>query len=520
MSDKVLALRGAVAATASRRRLVVISALLGTGAVLAAVGLLTTSGYLISRAAQRPEILSLTIAIVGVRFFGILRALLRGDLLRRFVGDVDQLQDLYLRALTPPLIALFSGIVAVAIATLILPLAGLTLALMLLVGALVAPALTRVAARRAGQRQSATRAALRTDLLEIVEGGAELFVAGRGEDWLQRCRDSDAELRRLQRRDALSGGLASGLSTGLAVAAAVAVTAVSIPAVTSGELNGVMLAALALLALASFEAVTPLGAAANSIDACAEAAHRIETVTEAPAAVEFPAQSKMPASGSPADGVAETLSVRDLSYGFGERPLFRGLSFDLASGTATALVGASGSGKSTLAELLVRFRDPWTGTILLGGRELRDLSEVDLRTTVRLAPQDAHLFTANLRENMAIGRPTADDEEILAALTMAGLGPWLAELPQGLDTFLGEAGATVSGGQRQRIAAARVLLSQAPIQIFDEPTAHLDPDGAADMLETLARSAHEQGTAVLVITHELTDPGNFDQVIDLELYRT
>lgn len=558
MSARVEALRGAVAATATRRRLVLVSILLGTGSVIAAVGLLTTSGYLISRAAQRPEILSLTLAIVGVRFFGTIRALLRygerlashelafrsladlrvtffrrlaplvpaglpgigrADLLRRFVGDVDRLQDLYLRALAPPAIALASGVVAVLVAALILPEAGLVLAVMMLLGGLVAPLLTRLSARSAGRRQAGARAALARDLLEIVEGAAELKVAGRGEHWLQRCRRSDAELRRIQRRDALSGGLAAGLSTGLAVAAAVAVTAAAIPAVEDGRLGGVMLAALALLALGSFEAITPLGTAAAEIDACADAALRIQAITTAEPPVEYPRPAPGDPEPKPAAGPV-TVSLESLSFGYGSLPpLFSGLAAELEPGTVTALVGASGSGKSTLAELLVRFRDPRAGRIALNGRDIRKLSEAELRATIRLAPQDSHLFTATLRENLLIGRRDADDAALHETLGRVGLGPWLAELPEGLDTFLGEAGARVSGGQRQRIAAARVLLSAAPVQIYDEPTAHLDPEGGAELVRTLSDSARAAGHTVLLITHEPDRRAGLDQIIDLERFR-
>lgn len=217
----------AALATRNRWKLFTISVLLGTGTVLAAVGLLTASGYLISRAAERPEILSLTVAIVGVRFFGVSRALLRygerltshdlafrtltdlrgrfferliplvpagldgsrrADLMSRFVGDVDRLQDLYLRALSPPLVAIFCSVFCVALASIILPVAGLVLAVMLLLGGLAAPALTRWAARTAGRRQSRARGLLAMDLHEIAVGGAEIAVAGRESDWLERSR--------------------------------------------------------------------------------------------------------------------------------------------------------------------------------------------------------------------------------------------------------------------------------------------------------------------------------------------
>ncbi|MEX2105394.1 MAG: thiol reductant ABC exporter subunit CydC [Solirubrobacterales bacterium] len=542
------ALRRAVAATRSRRRLLWLSVALGAGAVLAAVGLLTTSGYLISRAAQRPEILALGVAIVGVRFFGISRALLRyaerlashdlafrtltdlraqfferlvplvpggvsdlrrGDLLSRFVGDVDRLQDLYLRALGPPIVAVLAGGIAVSVAALILPVAGLALALMLLAAGVLAPALTRWSARAAGRRQAGARAALGAELVEIASGSAEIAVAGREREWIERSERASASLARLQRRDALSGGLAVGLGTAIAAGGAVLMTAVAIPSVESGALAGVMLAALALLAMGAFEAVAPLGAAAASVDACAGAALRIEGVLDREAPVREP-ESPLPL------GPGGDLELRGVRYRYEEEGpwVLDGADLRLAPGRSVALLGPSGCGKSTLAELAVRFRDPVEGGILLGGTDLRAAAGEEVRSAVRLAPQDAFLFTTSLRDNVAIGRADAGDGEIVAALEAVGLGEWLASLPEGLATEVGEAGAQVSGGQRQRIAAARLFLAQARFLIFDEPTAHLDPAGAAALQGALAGLA-DNGPGVLVITHEAHDLSMFDEVLSL-----
>jgi thiol reductant ABC exporter CydC subunit len=543
-------LRRAIAATLPRRRLLALSVLLGAGAVLASVGLLTTSGYLISRAAQRPEILALGVAIVGVRFFGISRALLRyaerlvshdlafrtltdlrsrffarlvplvptgvadlrrGDLLSRFVGDVDRLQDLYLRAVGPPLVALVAGVVAVLVAALILPLAGLALAAMLLAAGVLAPALTRWSARSAGRRQAAARAALAGDLVEIATGSAEIAVAGREEEWIERSEADSARLTTLQRRDALSGGLAVGLGTALAAGGAVLLTAVAIPSVNSGALAGVMLAALALLAMGAFEAVAPLGAAAASIDACAAAATRIEEVLgREPPVVE-------PGSPRPL-GAIGGLEIAGLRFRYEPTGpyVLDGVNLNLSPGRSVALLGPSGCGKSTLAELAVRFREPEAGRISIGGVDLREASGEEARAAVRLAPQDAYLFTTTLRDNVAVGRADAGDVAIVAALEAVGLGDWLESLPAGLDTEVGEAGALVSGGQRQRIAVARLLLADARFLIFDEPTAHLDPAGAANLQRHLASLAHEGGPGVLLITHEPHALDAFDEVLVLE----
>ncbi|HET9591676.1 MAG TPA: thiol reductant ABC exporter subunit CydC [Solirubrobacterales bacterium] len=543
-------MRRAVGATRARRRLLALSVLLGAGAVLASVGLLTTSGYLISRAAQRPEILALGVAIVGVRFFGISRALLRyaerlvshdlafrtltdlrarffarlvplvpagvadlrrGDLLARFVGDVDRLQDLYLRAVGPPLTALIAGLVSVLVAALILPVAGLALAVLLLAAGIGAPALTRWSARSAGRRQSAARAALGNDLVEIASGSAEIAVAGREQEWLDRCERDSSRLTRLQRRDALSGGLAVGLGTALAAGGAVAMTAVAIPSVQSGALAGVLLAALALLAMGAFEAVAPLGAAAASVDACAGAALRIEEVVDREPPV---AEPRSPRSLDAIGG----LEFRGVRFRFDDEGpwVLDGLDLHLSPGRSVALLGPSGAGKSTLAELAVRFRDPQAGEISVGGVDIRAATGDEVRRAVRLAPQDAYLFTTTLRDNVAVGRADAGDPEIVSALAAVGLGDWLASLPQGLATEVGEEGALVSGGQRQRIAAARLLLAEARFLIFDEPTAHLDPAGAGALQRRLASLAHEGGPGVLAITHELHEPSVFDEVLRLE----
>jgi thiol reductant ABC exporter CydC subunit len=534
--------------TRSRWRRFVLSALLSAVTILAAVGLLTVSGYLISRAAERPEILALTAIIVWVRIFGFSRALFRyaerlvshdlafrsladlrrrfferlvplvpggldqpasADLLSRFVGDVDRLQDLYLRALTPPVVALVTGLVCVGVAALMLPSAALVLAAMLLLGGVAAPALTRWAARVSGRRQARARAALSGALLEVTTGSAEIAVAGREEDWLDRAVSADREVVTLQKRDALNGGLATGLTTMLAAGAGVAVTAVAVPAVDEGAMSGILLAALALLAIASFEAVMPLGPAAASVDSCADAASRIEEITERPVPVTEPEEPMR----VPADG---PIRFEDVTFAYAaDLPVvLRDAEFTVSPGEAVALVGPSGAGKSTSAELMVRFRDPDEGRITLGGVDLRSLDSDRLRETVRLAPQDSYLFTGTLVENVALGRPMASREEILTVLERVGLGPWVAGLEQGLDTFVGEGGSMVSGGQRQRIAAARCLLGDARFMVFDEPTAHLDPAGAL-ALETSLVSGRERGVGIFVITHEIADPSNFDRVLEL-----
>jgi ATP-binding cassette subfamily C protein CydC len=548
MTASTAALWRMAAATRSRWKLLGASAALASGTVLAGVGLLATSGYLISRAAQHPDILALGVAIAAVRSLAIARSALRygerlvshdlafrtladlrrrffhrlvplvpgglpgvgrADLLSRFVADVDRLQDLYLRAIAPVATAIAAGGASVLIAFLMAPAAGAVLAAGLLIAGLVVPRLTRAAARAAGRRQAADRAALTATIVEAAGGAAEIAMAGREHDWIERADREGARLARLQRRDALAGGLAGGLNTAVTGLTAAGVALVAIPAVRDGALAGVLLAAVILLSMAAFEAVRPLAAAAASIDACTAAASRIEDVLDAPVAVADPAAPV----DLPADGALELRGVR---FRYGKRGpwLLDGVDLRLVPGRAVALLGPSGCGKTTLAELLVRFRDPAAGDVALGGVGVRDAAQDDLRAAVCLGAQDAHLFAGPLAENLALARPGATETELERALVRVGLGPWLASLPDGLATAVGEHGAKVSGGQRQRIAAARLLLSPARFLIADEPAAHLDADGAAALVGELAAEARA-GRGVLVIAHEPHGLECFEEVFTL-----
>jgi ATP-binding cassette subfamily C protein CydC len=539
-------LNAARAGRTEGRRLV-LAVLLGCGAVFAAGGLLITSGYLISRAAQRPEILELSVVIVLVRAFAISRAVLRygerlashdaalrllgllrasfykqlaplvpgdlggsrsGDLLSRFVGDVDVLQDLYLRALAPPVIAALTIAGAGIAAWLILPSAVPGLIACMLVAALAVPALAASLAASAGRRQAHARAALTTEVVETIDGAAELVVAGRAEERIAQLRAADAQLGALARRDALAAGAATSLGSLCAGLAVVAVLLVGIPAVVSGTLAGVLLAALAFLALAAFEGVAPLPPAARRLRACAEAAHRLDELCDREPSVQNPALAvALPATG---DLVLENVSVR---YGPDEPWVLSSVNLRLAPGRRIALLGPSGTGKTTLAHLLVRFRDPYNGRVSINGVDVRELAQDDVRRAVVFAAQDAYLFNTSVRENVLLARREADDGQVWHALASAGIADWVRSLPQGLDALVGEDGGLVSGGQRQRIALARALLADARFVVLDEPTAHLDQDTARQVMHDIVTGT--AGRGVLVITHSTIGLEEFDEVLEL-----
>jgi ATP-binding cassette, subfamily C, bacterial CydC len=545
-----VALRRLLSLAEAPRSRLALPVALGAATVLCGVGLMATAGYLISRAAERPEILSLTVAIVGVRFFGLARPLVRylerltshdlafrvlgrvrvrvyerieplapgqlegyrrGDLLSRLVADVDALQNLHLRGLGPPLVAVAAGVVSVAVTAAFLPAAALVLGTGLLAAGVVVPWLAVAVGRRAGRLQATARGDLSGELVETLRGAPELVVYGRAEDRLGRLRDRDLALVRLARRAALADGAADGLRllvTGVTVAG---VLAVSVAAHSAGNLDRVLVAMLALLALASFEAVQPLAQAARELTETLAAGRRLlDLVDRAPAVLDPDEPAPLPAKPFPV--TIESVRAR---YAADEPPALDRLTLRLDPGRRIALVGPSGAGKSTLTSLLLRFLDPEQGRVTLAGRDLRDYRQEDVRRAIAVAGQGSHLFSTSIRENLLVARPDATDEELEQALRRARIWDWVSVLPQGWDTLVGEEGQDLSGGQQQRIVLARALLAGAPVIVLDEPTAHLDPSTAEKLIEDVVDAV---GTgSLLLITHRPEGLESMDEIVSVGL---
>lgn len=518
--------------------------------IASGVGLMGTSAWLLSKAALHPSIAALQVAIVGVRAFGVSRATLRylerlvshdvtlrllgrlrmalfralvplsparllshrrGDLLGRVIEDVGTLEGLYVRVLGPSLAAI--GITALLAALLfrfssalpVVAVCGLAL------GGVVAPRLAARLGEAPGRRLVALRGELLARLVDGVRGVADLLAFGRegahAGALAAVSRDAVAEQRRLIRASALGGSLAT-LAADLTT---IAVLVLAIPLVEAGTLDGVQLATVALLTLASFEAVAPLPLAWHGLGAMREASRRLFEVMDAPPAVPEPrGPAPAPLAGEP------LLELRDLHFTYpGEpRPALDGVSLRLERGGRVAVVGSSGSGKSTLAHLLLRFWDAPSGSIRLDGHDLGDWPSDAARTRVAFAAQKAHVFTGTLRENLLLARPHASSGELLAVLRSVRLDALVERLPRGLDGWVGEEGHQLSGGERQRLALARALLRPAPILLLDEPTAHLDALTEREVLAEILRAG--EGRATLLVTHRLVSLEAFDEVVVLE----
>ncbi|MFG2554380.1 thiol reductant ABC exporter subunit CydD [Streptomyces sp. NPDC048581] len=532
-----------------RRGRLALALLLGSLALGSAVGLMATSGWLISRASQQPPVLYLMVAVTATRAFGIGRAVFRyaerlvshdavlrmladtrvavyrrlerlapaglrrtrrGDLLSRLVADVDALQDYWLRWLLPAAAATVVSAGAVGFTAWLLPEAGAVLAVGLLAAGAGVPLVTGAVARRAERRLAPARGVLATRVTDLLTGTAELTVAGALPGRTAEVRRADGTLTRIASRAATATALGDGLTalvSGLTVAATALVGA---QAVADGRLGGVTMAVVVLTPLAAFEAVLGMPLAVQYRQRVRKSAERVYEVLDAPEPVREP-ESPRQAPTSPFPVAVRGLTARHTGQ---DRDALAGLDLTLEKGRRIAVVGPSGSGKTTLAQVLLRFLDAEAGSYTLGGVDAHALDGDDVRRLVGLCAQDAHLFDSSVRENLLLAKKDATEDELRDALKRARLLDWADGLPDALDTLVGEHGARLSGGQRQRLALARALLADFPVLVLDEPAEHLDLP-TADALTADLLTATE-GRTTLLITHRLAGLEAVDEVVVLD----
>jgi thiol reductant ABC exporter CydC subunit len=516
----------------------------GAGTVLAGVGLMASSGFLVSRASQQPPIFELTLVFVAVRFFGLARPALRyverlasheltfrvllavrswfiaallplsqgqlagfrsGDLLSRMAADVETLQDAYLRVVAPMLVALVtSAVVVTGLAFIDGTLAFVVLALLLFHGGVWSWVAARQA-RAAGAR-NLQRRALSADLVALVQGLDDVLAFGHEGEALRKF---DVGQRRLDGAEREDGRLLAGhvaMGTGVTALAFWCALAVTLHAVGASGLPVVWIAALVLATVAAFESVEGLPAAWQFAGHTADSARRVlDVVHTRPAVTDHPDVPPAVLERAPAvefDGV---------TFGYGTTAVLHDVSLHIGSGEHVGIAGATGAGKSTLLTLLMRGWDPSKGRVTLDGMDLRGMRLEDLRQSLAVWPQLVHIFNSTLRDNVRLARPTASDRDVTYALERAELVGFLNGLPQGLDTMLGEFGARMSAGERQRLGFARILLTDAPLVLVDEPTAYLDSLRARRLLATLRQWARSR--TMLVVSHSPAALNFLDRVM-------
>jgi ATP-binding cassette subfamily C protein CydC len=524
--------------------------LAGSLSALSAVALLAASAYLITRAAEQPPILYLSLAVVGVRAFALTRAVFRyverltshdaafrqlavvrtelyrrlirvapaglgrtdrGDLLARVVGDVDALQDLPLRVVQPLVVSGLTSVVAVVGVAVVSPAAAAVLAGALVVAFVVGGVAADRLARRSERTLAHRRGALSAAVVDLVQNLDALVAFEAVDGHLARVARLDDDLRRASSRRALTGGVVAAVLSALSGAAVLATIPAVAPDVASGDLTGPAFALVVLVPLAVFEVVGAVPTAVLAWRRVRASGDRVDSAVpvEVPAGVvddeAVPEPSADARAGSAVvpepGGTVPALRLRDVSATWpgAVGPALRGVDLDLAVGDRLVVEGPSGAGKTTLASVLARFVDH-TGRYEVGGVDTATVAPAAVRATVGLIEQTPYLFDESLRQNLLFACDTATDGDLLAVLDRVGLGRWAAERG-GLDAPVGERGVLVSGGQAQRISLARALLRGFPVLVLDEPTAGLDPDTARRLVRDVLTTARDDGSTVVVISH-------------------
>ncbi|WP_223258562.1 thiol reductant ABC exporter subunit CydC [Trinickia symbiotica] len=423
---------------------------------------------------------------------------LRGaDLLGRIQADIDSLNHVYLRVFVPVFVAALGSLVIVAAAAVVNASAAAVLLAFLLLAGVALPALLFARASGPSRAVVALRAGMRETIVDSLQGLGELRVYGGGPLYAERVDRLSERLTTAQGDVSRLNGFSQGVLAASASLAMGGTLLLTIPRVSDGTMPGANLVMLALWMLASFEAVLPLPLAMQVLGESLAAARRIFALVDAKPAVADPAHAAALPSGS--DLLFRNVRMR---YGDDAPWALDDISFDLPARGRIAVVGESGAGKSSVANVLLRFHDYQAGSIRLGGAELRECAGDDIRARIAVVAQDTYLFNATIRDNLLVARPDADQAMLEAACRSAQLHDFIAALPEGYETEVGEAGARLSGGQARRLAIARALLTDAAILVLDEPTEGLDTVTECALLAAVIELM--EGRSVLLITHRLS----------------
>ncbi|NTV02094.1 MAG: thiol reductant ABC exporter subunit CydC [Chlorobiaceae bacterium] len=520
-----------------------LAALIGFATVGSGIGLLMTSAWLISRGAMLLPVSALQSGIAGVRLFGAARGFLRyaerivshnttfriltrlrlwfyeaveplaparlasyrsADLLKRIVDDIQGLENIYSRVIAPPATALMvTALMWMLIGRWSAGAATGVLACQLVAGAGL-PAAAAIMARGTARRIAGLQAEQQLLAVDMVQGIGELRVFGRLEAHLERMRSAEERKLALERKAAFIEGIQETLSGLFMNAAVVWLLWQMLPMVRSGNVGTVTLTALLFGVTASFEAFQPLTGAVQHIEADIRAGERLFEIIDTEPEVKAPSRPEpFPSSGG--------IEARGLSFTYpgSIRPALDGISFTIPQGGRLAIVGPSGAGKSTIASLLVRFWNPASGNLSIGGKELAAFDPEELRRHIAVVSQRTWIFGQSIRENLLLANPAATDEELKKALSAAGLDSLLPRL----DEWAGQHGMNLSGGERQRLAIARMILQEAPFIVLDEATANLDAVTEQAVLDTIDRNS--EGRTMLAITHRLHRMERFDRILVL-----
>ncbi|MBL5929353.1 heme ABC transporter ATP-binding protein/permease CydC [Lelliottia amnigena] len=431
----------------------------------------------------------------------------QGDLLNRVVADVDTLDHLYLRVISP-LVGAFVVIVVVTLGLCMLdvPLA-LTLGGIMLLTLLMLPPLFYRAGKATGEKLTRLRGDYRQQLTSWLQGQAELTIFGASRRYRARMESTELSWHEAQRRQSELTALSQALMLLIGGFAVIAMLWMAAGGVGGNTQPGALIALFVFCALAAFEALAPVTGAFQHLGQVIASAVRITQIVEQTPEVQFKeGHSVVP------DSVAVQLTEVTFAYEGQTQNALDGINLTVQAGQHLAILGRTGCGKSTLLQLLTRAWDPRQGQILFNTTPLTDFNEQTLRKIVSVVPQRVHLFSATLRDNLLLASPTASDEALCAVLEQVGLHKLLED--DGLNAWLGEGGRQLSGGELRRLAVARALLHDAPFMLLDEPTEGLDATTESQILDLLAQTMKNK--TVLMVTHRLRGLANFDQIIVMD----
>ncbi|MBS5912581.1 MAG: thiol reductant ABC exporter subunit CydC [Paenibacillus macerans] len=541
--------------------------LLGVLTLLSAGMLMFTSGFLISKSALQPyNILLVYVPIVGVRTFGIGRAVIHyverlvghdtvlrilarmrvrlyrilepqalfirsryrtGDILGALADDIEQLQNVYIRTVFPSLVAL----ILYAAAVIAMGFFDVTFALLLagyiFVLVAVLPYVTLRLTRRTNEEVKRERGGLYRTLTDAVMGIGDWVISGRADEFLASYERDEAAVARKDRKLrawARWRSLIGQMVVGLAVVSMVYWAGGQAAA---GQIDATLIAAFVLIVFPLADAFLPVSDAVERIPQYGVSLERLERIEHSGGEQRQDAGGAGVAGGSEGAGAtaseatapeaAQAVHIRlqgvRFAYAAGGANSVDGVSLDIPQGKRVAVIGRSGAGKSTLLKLIQGALAPSDGTVTFNGVPAAALGE-RMPEYVSVLNQSPHLFDTTVANNIRLARPEAADEEIRRAAQAAQLGPLIAALPEGLNTPMRETGQRFSGGERQRVALARVLLQDTPVLILDEPTVGLDPRTERELLATIFRTT--QGKTLIWVTHHLVGAEKMDEIIFME----
>lgn len=525
-----------------------LAALMSFLTVGSGIGLMMTSTFIIASAAIQTPIYKLQVAIVGVRFFGISRGVFRyferyishevtfkllakfrvwffksleplipskkkdftsGDLLSRSIEDIESLEHIFVRVISPPFVFVAVAFLMFTLLNLFNVKYAVIFLFIFVLSATGIPLLTYLLSSKLGGQIIKLKSKLKESAVDAVQGLSELIVYGQIQKWKNNFNEIQDELLRLERKMNMIQSLHEIL-TGLAMNISVAIMLYeAIPDVSNKLLNGVYLSVITIGIMASFEIVFQIPLAFQYLTKSVEAAKRLLEITDSTQQEKFQTEY----SHKEIQQIKKYgLKVSNLSFSYdGKRKILDKLSFEIKEGEKNAIVGASGSGKSTLANIMCKLSNYDDGEIKIGDINYKNLSPEKVREIISVVPQNVHLFTGTILENLLIANANATENEINDVLKKSELYEFVLSLPEKVNTYIGELGRKLSGGEIKRLGIARAILRNTPIIIFDEVTSHLDSVTEKNILRMVAQISKEK--TVLFITHRLNQMEIFNQIL-------